>query len=70
MQKDDILEIKIEKLLYEGKGLARIQDFPIFVKNVCPEDIVKVQIVKVNKTYAIANLKEIVTPSKFRIETI
>ena len=68
IQKDDILEVKIEKLLYEGKGLARVNDFPIFVENVCPQDIVKIQIAKVNKTYAIANLIEIVMPSKYRIE--
>ena len=70
MQKSDILEVKIEKLLYEGKGLARVDDFPIFVENVCPEDIVKVEITKANKTYAIANVLEIITPSQYRKEPI
>lgn len=70
MQKNDILEVKIDKLLYEGKGLARVDDFPIFIDNVCPEDIVKIQVVKVNKNYALANILEIVTPSKHRIVPI
>lgn len=68
IQKNDILEVKIEKLLYEGKGLARVYEFPIFIEDVCPEDIVKIQIVRVNKGYALAKVLEIVSPSKYRIE--
>lgn len=70
IQKNDIIEVKIEKLLYEGKGLARVNNFPIFIENVCPDDIVKIQIVKINKGYAIGNVLEIVSPSKFRVKPL
>ena len=67
MQINDILEVKIEKMLYEGKALARVENFPIFIENACTDDILKVKIEKVNKNYAIASIVEIIKPSEYRI---
>ena len=53
IQKNDIFEVKIEKLLYEGKGLARVNNFPIFIEDVCPEDIVKIQIISDASCWAV-----------------
>lgn len=68
MNRNDEYVVKIEKMLYEGKSLARIENFPVFIDNACPDDEVLIKIVKVNKNYAIGEIKEIITPSQFRIK--
>ena len=47
-KKGDIIELEIEKLVFEGYGLARKKvndlDFVIFVENVCDGDVVLAEI--------------------------
>ena len=62
----DILELKIEKMVYEGFGLAHKDGFVIFVENVCDEDIVEVKITKLKKNFAKADLLKIIEPSQYR----
>ena len=68
MQVGDILELKIEKLNSEGDGIARIDGFVLFVKNSCPEDVLKCKITKLNKSYGFAQIEEIINPSSYRTE--
>ena len=71
-KKGDIIELEIEKLVFEGYGLARKKvndlDFVIFVENVCDGDVVLAEITKLKKNYAYAKMKEIIKPSKHRVE--
>ena len=55
-------------MLYEGKALARVDDFPVFIEDGCPNDVLKIKISKVNKTYALASILDILEPSKNRIQ--
>ncbi|MBE7706526.1 MAG: 23S rRNA (uracil(1939)-C(5))-methyltransferase RlmD [Cyanobacteria bacterium SIG30] len=64
----DIVDVKIEKIVYEGYGLARIDNFVIFVDNAVPLDLLKVEIKKVNKKFANAKIIEIINPSPHRIK--
>ena len=66
----DIVELKIEKLVYEGKGLARYgkNKLSIFVENALPNETIKAKIISVFKNYANAELIEIIEPSKHRIK--
>ncbi len=66
MNINDIFTVKIDKMINEGKGIARVGKFPVFIDNVCPEDIVKIRISKVNKNYAYGELIEITQPSQYR----
>ena len=68
MQVGDILELKIEKLNSEGDGIARVDGFVLFVKNSCPEDVLKCKITKLNKSYGFAQIEEIINPSPYRTE--
>lgn len=70
MQINDILTVNIEKMLFGGAGLARVNGFPIFVEDVCPQDILKVKITKINKKYATAEIVEIIEPSQMRVQPI
>ena len=67
----DEIELKIEKLVYEGYGLSHIsnQDGMVcFVENVCDGDIVEAKIKKIKKNFAYAEVVKIVEPSKYRIK--
>ena len=52
MKIGDIKEVKIEKLLYEGVGLAHTENLAIFVENACDEDLLKIEITSINKNFA------------------
>ena len=60
--------VQIEKMIFGGSAIARVDDFPIFINDVCPNDLVKIVIKKINKNYAIAELVEIIEPSMHRIK--
>ena len=68
MHENDILDVKIEDFTNLGCGIARVDDFVVFVDGACPDDIVKIKLAKVHKTYANAKVLEVIKPSKHRIE--
>lgn len=57
---------QVEKLANSGLGLVKVDGFVVFIKNVCPEDIIKFRITKVNKNFAYGEIIEIIEPSKYR----
>ena len=70
MKKNERLELFIEKLVFEGAGLARYENFPIFVDSVAPQEKVLAEIYSINKNYAKAKLIEVLEPSKSRVNPI
>lgn len=52
----------------EGNGIAKINNFPIFIPNTAIGDIITTKIVKVLKNYAFGIVISIDTPSDFRID--
>lgn len=59
---------EIEKLTNLGLGLAKVNNFVVFIPNTCPKDKVKIKITKVNKNYATGEVLEILEPSPHRIK--
>ena len=53
-----------------GNGIAKINDFVIFIKNTLLNEKVKIKITKVNKNYAIGEIINIIEQSKYRINII
>lgn len=68
MKVDEEYTLKIEKITNLGLGLGRIDGFVVFVKDACPEDVVRVKITKANKNFANAKIVEILEPSKYRVK--
>lgn len=68
MKIDKIYECKIMYLENEGSGVARINNFVVFVPKTLVGELVKIKIVKIKKNYAVAKLLEIIKPSKYRIK--
>lgn len=68
MQVGDILKVKIESLSNLGFGIAKVNGFVIFVENACPGDELNIKITKTTKSYANAEIIEILNPSPHRIK--
>lgn len=68
MKINDELELTVEKLVYEGSALAKYDGMPVFIDGGCPGDLLKAEVVKLNKNYAKAKIKEILSPSPHRVK--
>ena len=68
IQKNEIYEITITALSSDGNGIGRVNDVVVFIPNTAVDDVVRVRIVKVLKSYAFGRVEEIITPSSNRIE--
>ena len=62
------LDLEIEKLSSDGKGIAHYDGMVVFVDNTCPKDKVRAKVIKQNKSYWIAQLTEILEKSPHRIK--
>lgn len=65
-QKGQIVELEITGLAFGGKGIARIDDFVVFVTGGVPGDLVRARITKYKKRYAEARVEELLKPSSDR----
>lgn len=63
----ETVELEITSLTSEGQGVGRLDGQAVFVSGAVPGDFLEVKITTNNKTYAIAEIVEIITPSKDRI---
>lgn len=68
LEVNDEIVVDIEKMLYEGLALARVDNFPVFIEDACVGDKVKVKVSKVKKNFANAELIEIIEPSIYRVK--
>lgn len=53
---------------FEGEGIAKIDNFTIFIPNAIKGEKVKILIVKVLTSHAFGKIVEMIKPSKYRIE--
>ncbi|MGM9971360.1 MAG: 23S rRNA (uracil(1939)-C(5))-methyltransferase RlmD [Anaeroplasmataceae bacterium] len=70
MKLDEILELNIVDIDYQGLGIAKINDFPIFVNNALPGEKVVARITRVTKNIATAKNLKILEESKLRNNNI
>lgn len=59
--------VTIDDLAFGGEGVARINEFVVFVPFVIPGETADVEIVEVKKSFARAKLLRVVTPSAERV---
>ncbi|MDB5227091.1 MAG: tRNA/tmRNA/rRNA uracil-C5-methylase [Bacteroidota bacterium] len=60
--------LEISAIAAEGKGLARADNFVVFIDKAIPGDIVNAKIIQKKKDYAIAEIEKLITPSTKRTE--
>lgn len=68
MKKNDQLTLEILDLTYEGKGIAKVDGYPLFVDNALPGEQVKATILNLKKDYGFAKTTEIIKKSPDRVE--
>ena len=66
IEKNQELEVEIVSYGSEGQGVARVDNFVIFVPMAIVGEIVKIHIIKTAKSYAVGKIIEIIKPSEFR----
>ena len=64
----EILTVKVEKLSNLGLGIARYEGYVIFIEGACPEDTLKIRLKNKKKSFANADILEIIEPSPYRVE--
>jgi 23S rRNA (uracil1939-C5)-methyltransferase len=69
LRREDIVELRIDKMAFGGQGVARIDGFVVFVKGAVPGDRVLARILKKKKDFAEADLIEIIDPSPDRVKS-
>lgn len=65
----DIIQIKIDKIVFGGEGLGYYNGFAVFVPMSIPEDELEIEIISVKKTYARGLIKNIIKTSPERIDS-
>ena len=68
VEKNQELEVLIDGYGSEGQGIARYNDFVIFVPFALKGEFVKIHIIFVSKTYAVGKVIEIIKKSQDRVE--
>ncbi len=66
--KNDEIKLKIESVSSLGSGVGHYENMAVFVANTAPGDEIIAHVIKVKSTYAVAKIKEIITPSPDRIK--
>jgi 23S rRNA (uracil1939-C5)-methyltransferase len=57
------LKVNIETVVNGGKGLARVEDFVLFIEGALPGEYIEVEIIKLKKKYGFAKILNILSQS-------
>jgi 23S rRNA (uracil1939-C5)-methyltransferase len=66
----DVINLRLESIAHGGEALGRIEGKPVFVKGGAPQETVRCRITEDRKTWARAELLEIIEVSPARIESV
>lgn len=68
VQKGDIVHVTVADLTHEGKGVAKIDGYPLFIEGVLPGETGDIKVTKLNKGYGFARLIRLEQASEERVE--
>ena len=68
MRKEDIIELSITDINNLGCGVGRYEGLVVFIKGAVTGDVVRAKVIKVNKSFAVARLDELIETSPYRID--
>ena len=66
LQKNQLVDLDVTGLAFGGKGIAKIDDFVVFVRGAVPGDVVRARVLRRKKRYAEARVEELLEPSPDR----
>lgn len=68
VQKNEEIEAVFEDLTHDGAGVAKVDGYPLFVKNGLPGEKARIKVIKANKNYGIGRLLELYERSPYRVD--
>ncbi|MCD7805928.1 MAG: 23S rRNA (uracil(1939)-C(5))-methyltransferase RlmD, partial [Lachnospiraceae bacterium] len=68
--KNQQIQIEITDLNTDGEGIGKVDDFPFFIKDTVPGDVVTATVMKTKKNYGYARLLTLITPSPDRVQPV
>ncbi len=66
VKKNDVLEITIDAMGYNGEGIAHVGSFAVFIRGAITGERVRALIIAVKRTFAVGKLQTVVCPSPDR----
>jgi 23S rRNA (uracil1939-C5)-methyltransferase len=66
----DSVELEVTGLAYGGQGVARADDFVVFLRGAVPGDRVRARVTKRKRNYAEARVTELLSPSPRRVAAV
>ena len=63
----DTVDLDVTSLAYGGQGVARLDEFVVFVRGAVPGDVVRARITKRKRNHAEARVLDLLTPSPRRV---
>ena len=70
LKKNTVHTVKVEDLNNLGFGVAKIDGMTLFVSGAVDGDKLDARIIHVNKTYAVARIERLITPSPHRVKPL
>lgn len=67
MKKNDIIEAICIDYTYDGMGIVKVDNFPVFIPNVIVGEKIQFKILKLHKNFAYGKVLEYITKSKDRV---
>lgn len=68
VQKNEEIEVVFEDLTHDGAGVAKVDGYPLFIKNGLPGEKARIKVIKANKNYGIGRLLELYEKSPYRVD--
>ena len=68
LKKNQVYEVDIIDDGFQGEGIAKIENFPIFIQGAIKGEKIEIKIVKVQSSFAYGKILKIIKPSQERIE--
>ena len=68
IRKNDVVRVAIEDMGHGGEGIGKIDGYPLFIKDAVIGDEMDVIVTKAGKSYGYGRVKEIISPSPYRVE--
>lgn len=65
-KKGSEIELKIDDLVFGGRGIGQLDGWKVFVADTVPGDVVRARLMKIKKGYGEARLMEVLEPSSLR----
>lgn len=70
VSKNERLDVTITDLTYQGLGVAKVDDFPLFIENALPGEVITIQVTKVQSHYGFARAVAWQTESPDRVTDV